>query len=59
MTPLTQITQSLQSLHLVRATAAVCAIGTAWMIGAVGVGIKDAVEHTVSSPAWSSPSQLH
>jgi len=50
LTPLTQITQSLQSLRLVRAAVAVCAIGTAWMIGAVGVGIKDVLAHTVSSP---------
>ncbi|ASX03557.1 hypothetical protein [Mycobacterium intracellulare] len=59
MTPLTQITQSMQSLHLVRATVAVCAIGAAWMIGAVGVGINDSVAHTVSSPTWNSPARLH
>lgn len=58
MTPVTQITQSLQSLHLVRTCLAICAIGSAWMTGAVGVGIKDAVLDTVSSPTWSSPANL-
>lgn len=58
MTPVTQVTQSLQSLRLVQIGLAVCAIGAAWMIGAVAIGIKDVLTDAVSSSSWTSPSSL-
>lgn len=50
MTPTSQISQSQQPLHLVRIALALCLIGTAWMSGAVAVGIRDAVFDVVTAP---------
>lgn len=50
MTPTNQISQSQQPLHLVRIGLALCVIGVAWMTGAVGVGIRDAVFDVVVAP---------
>ena len=58
MTPTTQITQSLQSLHLVKIGLAACAIGAAWMTGAVTIGVKDALTDAISSTSWTSPATL-
>lgn len=54
MTPTNQISQSQQALHLVRIGLAVCMIGVAWMTGAVGVGVRDAVFDVVTAPVPTS-----
>ncbi len=50
LSPTTQISQSQQSLHLVRITLALCLIGVAWMSGAVAVGIRDAIFDIAVTP---------
>jgi len=50
MTPTNQISQSQQALQLVRIGLALCLIGSAWMTGAVAVGIRDAVFDVVIAP---------
>lgn len=51
LTPTTQITQSTQSTTNVLAALVLCVIGSVWMVGAVAVGIKNAVVDPLSSAA--------
>lgn len=50
LTPATQITQSTQSAKLVFTGLAACAIGSIWMLGAVTVGLKNAVTQPFTVP---------
>jgi hypothetical protein len=43
LAPVSQISQSTQSTRLVYAGLLVCLIGTAWIIGATLMGVKNAV----------------
>lgn len=55
LAPVTQITQSTQSVRRVFIALAVCLIGSIWMVGAVAVGVKDAA----LDPLTASTSELH